>query len=86
MVNRESILKEDRGGLRFSDEIEEYILDENMHLKAVRLRNGETIDHIHLHRQFSPKHPLLRTPSGVRDTLDQFFIHEFRERRLTATV
>jgi predicted Zn-dependent peptidase len=77
---------EDNGEIRFSTEIKEYILDENMELKAMKLRNGETVDYQHLHRQFAPKHPLLRTPTGVRKTLDQFFVHEFKERRLPTTV
>jgi hypothetical protein len=80
------ILNEDNGSLKFSSEIEEYILDENMQLKALRLRNGLTVDHEHLHRHFSPKHPLLKTPTGLRSTLDQFFLHEFREKRLLAGV
>ena len=85
MRGRKSILKENRGGLTFSDEIQEYILDENMELKAVRLKNGEVIDYKHLHREFTPKHPLLRTPLKIKNTLDQFFLQEFRERRLAAT-
>jgi hypothetical protein len=76
------ILDSNGGELRFSEEISEYILDENMELKAVRMRNGQTLDHEHIHRHFSPKHPLLSTPSGLRKTLDQFFLHEFRDRRL----
>ena len=76
------ILNVNDGELKFSEEISEYILDENMELKAVKMRSGETLDHEHLHRYFSPKHPLLSTPSGLKRTLDQFFLHEFRDRRL----
>jgi hypothetical protein len=81
MILMASILKQDNGNVKFSTEIEEYILDENMELKAVRLKSGETVDHEHLHRHFSPKHPLLKTPTGLRKALDQFFVHEFAERR-----
>lgn len=77
------ILEDDRGEIRFSPQIEEFILDENMQLKAIRLKSGETIDHTHLHRQFSPKHPLLKTPEKVKSTLDQFFVHEFMSKRNT---
>jgi hypothetical protein len=79
-----SILSEKNGQLGFSTEIEEFILDDKMELKAVRLKDGSTLDHEHLHRHFSPKHPLLKTPEGVKKTLDQFFIHEFVERRIAA--
>ena len=77
-----TILKENNGELTFSNEVKEYILDENMELKALRLADGQTVDHLHLHRHFSPKHPLLKTPTVLRKTLDQFFLHQFKERRL----
>jgi hypothetical protein len=83
---RSTILTKHNGEVKFSNEIEEYILDENMELKAVKLRNGETIDHEHIHRQFTPKHPLLKTPLKIKKTLDQFFLHEFKERRLAAGI
>jgi hypothetical protein len=86
MVDGDSILTESGGELRFSRQIREYILDENMQLKAVRLRNGEVIDAKHLHRRFTPTHPLLKTPARIKQTLDQFFVYEFRERRLPATI
>jgi len=79
-----SILEQNNGALKFSNDVAEYILDENMQLKAVKLRNGEMVDHEHLHRHFSPKHPLLKTPSELKKTLDRFFIHEFVERRAQA--
>ena len=85
-MKKRAILTEYNGSIRFSNEIAEYILDENMQLKAVKLNNGQTIDYHQLHRQFAPKHPLLKTPSRIKKTLDQFFLHEFRERRLPATV
>ncbi len=72
--------------MRFSHDIVEYILDDRMQLKAVKLRNGSVIDARDLHRQFNPKHPLLKTPSKIRETLDQFFVHEFQSRRLPAGV
>ncbi|MFH1055757.1 MAG: hypothetical protein V1744_06675 [Candidatus Altiarchaeota archaeon] len=77
-----SILEETNGELKFSGNIQEFILDEKMELKAVKLRGGETVDYEHLHRHFSPKHPLLKTPSILKRTLDQFFLHEFKEKRL----
>ena len=77
-----TILEENNGELRFSDEITEYILDENMELKAVRLKDGKTLDSEQLHRDFTPKHPLIQTPQGLKRTLDQFFIHEFKDRRI----
>ncbi|MFH0862502.1 MAG: hypothetical protein V1875_05660 [Candidatus Altiarchaeota archaeon] len=79
-----TILSEKDGHIGFSNEIEEYILDGNMELKAVRLRDGSCVDHEHLHKAFSPKHPLLKTPSELKKTLDRFFIHEFVERRAQA--
>ena len=79
-----TILSEKDGHIGFSSEIEEFILDQNMELKAVRLRDGSCVDHEHLHRHFSPKHPLLKTPTELKRTLDQFFIHEFVERRAQA--
>ena len=81
-----SILTEENGQLAFSSEVTEYILDEKMELKAIKLRDGQTIDHERLHRHFSPKHPLLRTPVGLKTMLDQFFLHEFRQRRHLPTV
>ena len=85
-MKKEVILTQNNGALQFSDEITEYILDENMELKAVRLRDGRVVDYRVLHRQFTPKHPLLKTPVGVKRTLDQFFLHEFVERRIPAGV
>jgi hypothetical protein len=76
------ILEQTSGGLKFSDDVEEYILDSKMQLKAVKLKDGRTIDHERLHSHFSPKHPLISTPSGLRSMLDQFFVHEFRQRRI----
>jgi hypothetical protein len=75
------ILNENNGEIEFSSEIQEYILDANMELKAVKLSSGEVVDHEHLHRHFSPKHPALKTPTGLKKTLDQFFVQEFMERR-----
>lgn len=75
------ILSENNGELEFSNEIQEYILDSKMELKAVKLKSGQVIDHEHLHRHFSPKHPLLSTPTSLKRTLDQFFVQEFMERR-----
>jgi hypothetical protein len=83
MVN---VLRENNGELTFSSEVEEYILDRNMQLKAIKLKNGQVVDSERLHRHYSPKHPLLRTPIGLQKTLDQFFVHEFREKRLAITV
>jgi len=80
-----SILEDNGGDVRFSQDIEEYILDGNMQLKAVKLKSGLTVDHEHLHRHFMPQHPLLKTPESLKTTLDQFFVHEFREKRLTVT-
>lgn len=85
MASKKPILTEKKGELKFSQEVEEFILDENMRLKAVKLKNGETVDHNRLHKQYSPKHPLLKTPKAIKKTLDQFFLHEFRERRLIPT-
>lgn len=79
-----SILSERNGHLEFSSDIEEFILDGKMEFKAVRLRDGRTVDHEHLHRHFSPKHPLLKTPAGLKRALDQFFFHEFVEKRTAA--
>jgi hypothetical protein len=80
-----TILENNAGSIKFSEEVEEYILDKNMQLKAVRLKNGLTVDHEHLHRHFSPKHPLLKTPQSLKSTLDQFFVHEFKEKRLVVS-
>jgi len=77
-----SILSEKDGQLGFSSEVTEFILDENMEFKAVKLKDGSTVDHEHLHRHFSPKHPMVKTPAGLKRTLDQFFLHEFMERRM----
>jgi len=85
-MKKKSILTEDESGLKFSQEVAEYILDENMQLKAVKLKNGVIVDSEHLHSEFNPKHPLLRTPTLVKRTLDQFFLHEFTERRLPTGV
>lgn len=76
------ILEQDGGDIKFSNEVQEYILDENMELKAIRLKNGVEIDHKRLHRDYSPKHPLLRTPENLKSTLDQFFLHEFKAKRV----
>ena len=77
-----AILEETDGALKFSEEVKEFILDEKMELKAVKLKNGQMIDHMHLHRHFSPRHPLIKTPTGLRIALDQLFLHEFTDRRL----
>ena len=77
----ENILEQEGEGVKFSEAIKEYILDEKMQLKAVKLKNGIEIDSEQIHRQFEPKHPLLATPAGVRNILDQFFLHEFKEKR-----
>ena len=76
-----SVLVEESGMLKFSDEVDEFILDSKMQLKAVRLKTGQVIDHKALHRRFTPKHPLISTPDKVKSALDQFFIHEFKEKR-----
>ena len=75
------VLESEGGQVRFSEQVSEYVLDENMVLKAVVLKDGNRVDHTHLHEVFAPKHPLLRTPEKVRAALDQFFVHEFKDRR-----
>ncbi len=81
MKKMEKILEENNGNVRFSSQIHEFILDENMELKAVKLKNGIEVDHEGLHRFFAPKHPLIKTPQGMKETLDSFFVHEFVDRR-----
>jgi hypothetical protein len=76
-----SILENGDSGIHFSEDIEEFILDKNMKLKALKLRSGETIDHRELHRHFNPRHPLLKTPRKLKKTLDQFFVLEFSQKR-----
>ncbi len=78
-----TILQETTDGLRFSNEVEEFILDRNMQLKAVKLKDGSTIDHERLHRHHNPQHPLIKTPTGLKSVLDMFFLEEFRQRRIT---
>ncbi|MBU0762482.1 MAG: hypothetical protein KKD39_05600 [Candidatus Altiarchaeota archaeon] len=77
----EKVLEDKGGELKFSPDVAEFILDKNMELKAVRLRNGKVVDHEHLHTRFNPKHPLLSSPEKVKHALDQFFVHEFKEKR-----
>ena len=76
-----NILEEIDGDVRFSSQVREYILDENMQLKAIVLKNGEEVDYERIHRHFSPKHPMIRTPKGMKKTLDSLFVHEFVDKR-----
>jgi hypothetical protein len=78
------ILEESRGILEFSGNISEYILDDKMQLKAVRLKDGQVIDHESLHSRVKPKHPLISTPKNLKNALDQFFVREFVTRRTQA--
>jgi hypothetical protein len=75
------ILEEESGSVKFSNEVDEFILDNKMQLKAVKLKSGQIMDHKSLHDRFSPKHPLLSTPKKVKHALDQFFVQEFKARR-----
>ncbi|MFH1402920.1 MAG: hypothetical protein ABIH11_01460 [Candidatus Altiarchaeota archaeon] len=77
------VLVERGGCLEFNRKaISEYILDENMELKAVRFKSGEVQDMEGIHRLHRPKHPLLRTPESLRRALDLFFLHDLAEKRL----
>ncbi len=79
------VLVQQKGKLEFNKEaITEYILDENMELKALRFKDGVMKDIRGIHRQHRPQHPMLRTPEGLKKTLNLFFRHSLNEQQIKA--
>jgi hypothetical protein len=84
-MSKFKLLVEKGGRLEFNRKaISEYILDENMELKAVRFKNGRVQDFNGIHKSHRPKHPLLKTPQKLKKALHLFLVDSLAEQRLRA--